>query len=143
VLAYGSANANAEEGKQQEPLPPGETKTFDFFKSEGVNSFPGYAVGFFGEYDENHITYLGAYVAPVTEINYYSRRAYILAYKKLQQDSNLVDDIAKTLEVVKEGDRFKDANLEGKKNNSSKILFYFLDSSLNHPELFKAVLEYL
>lgn len=142
VLAYGSANANAEEGKQAEPLPPGETKTFDFLKSEGEN-FPGYVVGFFGQYDDNHITYLGVYVAPLTEINYYARRAYILTYKKLQQDKNLINDIAKKLGVEKEGERFKDANLEDADNNSSRIFLYFLDASLNHPELFKAVLEYL
>jgi len=142
VLAYGSANANAEEGKQMEPLPPGDTKNFDFLKGDGEN-FPGYVVGFFGQYDENHVTYLGVYVAPLTEINYYARRAYILTYKKLQQDKNLVADIAKKLGVEREGDRFKDANLEDSDNNSSKIFLYFLDASLNHPELFKAVLEYL
>jgi len=142
VLAYGSANANAEEGKQMEPLPPGDNKHFDFLKSEG-DHFPGYVVGFFGEYDDSTVTYLGVYVAPLTEINYYARRAYILTYKKLQQDKNMITDIAKRLGVEKEGDRFKDANLEDVDNNSSRIFLYFLDASLNHPELFKAVLEYL
>jgi len=142
ALAYGSANANAEEGKQQEPLPPGETKTFDFLKGDG-EVFPGYVVGFFGQYDENHVTYLGVYVAPLTEVNYYARRAYILTYKKFQQDQNLVAEIAKKLGVEKEGDRFKDASLEDVDGNSSKIFLYFLEASRNHPELFKAVLEYL
>lgn len=142
VLAYGSANANAEEGKQMEPLPPGELKSFDFLKGDGEN-FPGYVVGFFGEYDENHVTYLGVYVAPLTEINYYARRAYVLTFKKLQQDRNMLTEIGKKLGVERDGDRFKDANLEDVDNNSSKIFLYFLDASLNHPELFKAVLEYL
>jgi len=142
VLAYGSTNANAEDGKQSEPLPPGDTKKFDFLKSDGDN-FPGYVVGFYGQHDENHITYLGVYVAPLTEVNYYARRPYILTFKKMQQDKNLINQVATNLKVEREGERFKDANLEDTDGNSSKILLYFLDSSLNHPELFKAVLEYL
>jgi hypothetical protein len=142
VLAYGSTNANAEDGKQSEPLPPGDTKKFDFLKGDGDN-FPGYVVGFYGEHDENHITYLGVYVAPLTEVNYYARRPYILTFKKMQGDKQLIADVAKNLGVEKDGERFKDANLEDTDGNSSKILLYFLDSSLNHPELFKAVLEYL
>jgi len=142
VLAYGSTNANAEDGKQSEPLPPGETKKFDFLKADGDN-FPGYVVGFYGQHDENHITYLGVYVAPLTEINYYARRPYILTFKKMQQDKNLINQVAANLKVEREGERFKDANLEDTDGNSSKILLYFLDASLNHPELFKAVLEYL
>jgi len=142
VLAYGSANANAEDGKQSEPLPPGDTKKFDFLKGDGEN-FPGYVVGFYGQYDENHITHLGVYVAPLTEVNYYARRPYILTFKKMQHDKKLIEQVATNLKVEKEGERFKDANLEDTDGNSSKILLYFLDSSLNHPELFKAVLEYL
>jgi hypothetical protein len=142
VLAYGSANANAEDGKQSEPLPPGDTKKFDFLKGDGEN-FPGYVVGFYGQYDENHITHLGVYVAPLTEINYYARRPYILTFKKMQQDKKLIETVAQNLKVERDGDRFKEANLEDTDGNSSKILLYFLDSSLNHPELFKAVLEYL
>ena len=143
VLAYGSVNADAEEGKQMEPLPPGETKSFDFLRADGEN-FPGYVVGFFGQYDKNHITYLGVYVAPLTEINFYVRQAYIYTFKKLDQDRrNLVADIAKKLGVERDGDRFKDANLDDADNNSSKMFLYFLDSSINNPELFKAVLEHL
>jgi hypothetical protein len=145
VLAYGSTNANAEDGKQSEPLPPGDTKKFDFLKGDGDN-FPGYVVGFYGQHDENHITYLGVYVAPLTEINYYARRPYILTFKKMQQPQHgkeLITQIAKHLAIEKDGERFKEANLEDTDGNSSKILLYFLDSSLNHPELFKAVLEYL
>jgi len=142
VLAYGSANANAEDGKQSEPLPPGDTKKFDFLKGDGEN-FPGYVVGFYGQYDENHITHLGVYVAPLTEINYYARRPYILTFKKMQQDKKIIETVAENLKVSRDGDRFKEANLEDTDGNSSKILLYFLDSSLNHPELFKAVLEYL
>mmetsp|Transcript_15682 Transcript_15682/g.13381 ORF Transcript_15682/g.13381 Transcript_15682/m.13381 type:complete len:282 (+) Transcript_15682:82-927(+) len=142
VLAYGSTNANAEDGKQSEPLPPGDTKKFDFLKGEGDN-FPGYVVGFYGQYDENHITYLGVYVAPLTEINYYARRPYILTFKKMQNDKALIAEVAKNLSVERDNERFKDANLEDTDGNSSKILLYFLDASLQHPELFKAVLEYL
>lgn len=143
VLAYGSANANAEDGKQNEPLPPGDTKTFDFLKGDGSN-FPGYVVGFYGEYDENYVTFLGVYIAALTEINYYARRPYILTFKKFQQDSNLINQIANTLKVERDTNgRFKGADLEDVDGNSSKILLYFLDASLNHPELFKAVLEYL
>jgi len=145
VLAYGSTNANAEDGKQSEPLPPGDTKKFDFLKGDG-DHFPGYVVGFYGQHDENHITYLGVYVAPLTEINYYARRPYILTFKKMQQPQagkELITQVAKNLNVERDGERFKEANLEDTDGNSSKILLYFLDSSLNHPELFKAVLEYL
>jgi len=145
VLAYGSTNANAEDGKQSEPLPPGDTKKFDFLKGDGDN-FPGYVVGFYGQHDENHITYLGVYVAPLTEVNYYARRPYILTFKKMQQPQagkELIATVAKNLGVERDGERFKEANLEDTDGNSSKILLYFLDSSLNHPELFKAVLEYL
>jgi len=142
VLAYGSANANAEDGKQNEPLPPGDSKSFEFLKSDG-DKFPGYVVGFYGQYDESHITFLGVWVAPLTEINYYARRPYILTFKKFQQDSQLITRVATTLKVHKNGDRYDNADLEDTDQNSSKILLYFLDASLNHPELFKAVLEYL
>mmetsp|Transcript_32643 Transcript_32643/g.29516 ORF Transcript_32643/g.29516 Transcript_32643/m.29516 type:complete len:284 (+) Transcript_32643:73-924(+) len=144
VIAYGSANS--EDGKQSEPLPPGDTKKFDFLKGDGDN-FPGYVVGFYGQYDgkgdNSSITHLGVYIAPLTQINYWSRRPYILAFKKMQEDSSLIDKIANTLEVQKDGDKYKDANLEDTDGNSSKILFYFLQISQHHPELFKAVLEYL
>jgi len=107
------------------------------------DSFPGYVVGFYGQYDENHITHLGVYVASFLEINYYARRPYILTFKKFAADKKMIEQVAKTLGVEKEGDRFKDANLEDVDGNSSKILLYFLDASLNYPELFKGVLEYL
>lgn len=142
VLAYGSNNANAEEGKQSEPLPPGDTQKFQFLKHDN-DTFPGYVVGFYGQYDENHITYLGVYVASFLEINYYARRPYILTFKKFSTDKKLIEQVAKHLGVEKEGDRYKDANLEDVDGNSSKILLYFLDASLNYPELFKGVLEYL
>jgi len=60
-----------------------------------------------------------------------------------QHGKELIAQVAKHLGVEKDGERFKEANLEDTDGNSSKILLYFLDSSLNHPELFKAVLEYL
>jgi len=124
---------------QSEPVPPGETKSFNFLKNET----PGYVVGFFGQYDDNHITQLGVYIASFHEINYYARRPYILLYKKFQTDKNIVNQIAKRIHAERDSDRFKDATLDKKDGNSSKILFYFMDSAINHPELFKAVLEYL
>jgi hypothetical protein len=142
TASYGSGTSRLDEGKNTEPLPPGETKNFNFLKAEGEN-FPGYVVGFYGQYDENHITHLGVYVASFVEINYYARRPYIFTYKKFQQDKNLVNEVAKKLNIEREGDRFKDADFQDKDNNSSKVLFYFLEASSNHPELFKAVLEYL
>jgi len=141
--SYGSGTSRLDEGKQTEPLPPGDTRNFNFLKAEGDNSFPGYIVGFYGQYDENHITHLGVYIASFVEINYYARRPYILTYKKFQQDKNLITEVAKKLNTEREGDRFKEANLQDTDNNSSKILFYFLEASANHPELFKNVLEYL
>jgi len=125
--------------KSNEALPPGETKKHNFLEAEA----PGYVVGFFGQYDEAHITHLGVYIAPYTEINYYARRPFVFLYKKLQQDKGLVNQIATRLGAERDGERFKDANLENKDNNSSRILFYFMESALRHPELFKNVLEYL
>jgi hypothetical protein len=142
VAAFGSTNANAEDGKQNEQFPPGDVKKFDFLKPDG-DQFPGYVVGFYGEFDENYVTYLGVYIASFVEINYYARRPYILTFKKMQTNKELINTVAQTLGVQKDGDRFKDANLDDVDGNSSKILLYFLDASLNHPELFKAVLEYL
>jgi len=40
-----------------------------------------YLIGFYGEYDNDSITYLGAYTASVEHINYYMRRPYIFLYK--------------------------------------------------------------
>lgn len=135
VKAYGSPN-------QTDLPPPGQTKTFSFGKGDS-DSFPGYVVGFYGQMDDNYITHLGVYIAPYTEINYYIRRGYILTYKKMQQDKHLIEKIAKQLGVDKDGERFKDIAIEGGRGHTSKLLLYFLEASLLHPELFKNVLEYL
>lgn len=137
--SYGIGVSKFQDNAQNQPAPPGETVSHKFKKGD----VPHYVVGFYGQFDDSHITQLGVYIAPVTEINYYIRRPLILTYKKIQQDKELVKRIANRLNLQKEGDRYKNANLEREQNNSSRVLLYFLESSANHPELFKAVLEYL
>jgi len=130
--------------RNDEPKPLGTVKSFDFSKPEPGN-ISGYVVGFYGQFDEDFITHLGVYIAPINEINYYTRRGFILLYKKMQQDKGLVEEIAKRLGVEREvgEDRWKDAKIEGTEGHTSRTLFYFLNSALLHPELFKNVLEYL
>jgi len=132
--------------RNEEPKPPGTVKKFDFTKAEPGN-ITGYVVGFYGQFYDDFITHLGVYIAPINEINYYTRRGFILLYKKMQQDKKLVEEIAKRLGVERDDgmrdDRWKDAKLEGAEGHTSKTLFYFLNSALLHPELFKNVLEYL
>lgn len=144
ILVQGSVQTAATTGVEErprDPLPPGETKNFDFSKGTEEN-FPGYVVGFFGQYDDNNVNYLGVYITSLPEINYYSRRPYILTLKKIQQDKNMLEEISKKLGLEREGERFKNATVSDEEA-SSKALLYLIDASLTHPELFKAVLEYL
>jgi hypothetical protein len=137
--SYGVGVSKFQDNANNQPAPPGETVSYKFKKGD----VPQYVVGFYGQFDDSHITQLGVYTAPATEINYYIRRPLILTYKKIQQDKELAKKIAGRLNLQKDGDKYKDAHLEREQSNSSKVLLYFLEASSNHPELFRAVLEYL
>jgi len=66
------------------PLKPKTKKTVNFTDNKE------YLIGFYGEYDNNFITYLGAYTASIAHINYYIRRPYILLYKRTLKDKTLL-----------------------------------------------------
>jgi len=140
VLLYGVQHLQQnEDNKNVAPAPPGEKKMYDFSKD-------GYLIGFYGEYDEEYITYLGAYVAPFSHINYYSRRPYILLYKKTLRDTGLLERIGKELSFEKD-ENGKVKGLEGKEaklsDTSTRVLYYLLDSAVTNPDLFRTTLEYL
>jgi len=141
ILLYGVQHLQQnEDNKNVAPAPPGDKKPFDFSKDST------YLVGFYGEYDDEYITYLGAYVAPFSHINYYSRRPYILMYKKTLKDKELVEKIGRELGFEKDesgkvkGPEGKEAKLS---DSSTRVFFYLLDSTVTNPDLFRTVLEYL
>jgi hypothetical protein len=141
VLLYGVQNLQQnEDNKNVAPAPPGDKKVYDFYTNNS------YLVGFYGEFDDEHITYLGAYTAPFSHINYYSRRPYILMYKKTLKDKELLNNIGKELGFERhenaqvKGNEGKEAKLT---DSSTRVFYYLLDASVTNPDLFRTVLEYL
>lgn len=143
ILCCGDPNNTQEDdagNTKNITLPPGTDKVFDF---TGDN---GYLVGFYGQYDENYVTHLGAYVATYSQIDYYTRRPYILLYKQLQKKKEDVSkQIMTKLGLRRVGEGEDKDKIDGAKINDSskKVLFYLMDASLDYSDLFKSVLEYL
>ena len=129
-----------EDNKNVAGPPPGDKKEYDFYKDNS------YLVGFYGEYDDENITYLGAYTAQISHINYYSRRPYILMYKKILKDKELIGTIGKELNFTKdESGRVKgpDGNEAKLSDSSTRVFYYLLDAATTNPDLLRTVLEYL
>jgi len=106
----------------------------------------GYLVGFFGEYDDESITYLGCYTASFNHINYYSKRPYIFLYKKILSDKTILPKIAADLGFDKdENGRYKGQEGGQAKltDTATRVLFYLLDVSQTNPDLFANTLQYL
>ena len=117
-------------------LPAGKQIIFDFLKEN-----QGFLVGFYGEYDNEYITYLGGYVASIKNINYHIRRPYIIGYKMLLKDKEVGSEIRKKLGIeYNENGKIKEAKLN---DNSSKVLYYLYDAGATNYDLVRNVFEYL
>jgi hypothetical protein len=120
---------------QQAQAPPGKKVTIDFAK-EG-----GYLVGFYGQYDGEYITHLGGYVAPFKHIQYYIRRPYIIGYKMLSKNKDILEEVSKKLQIERdEVGRIKDPKLSDK---SSRVFYYLCETAANNYDLFRHVIDYL
>ena len=144
ILCCGDPNNTQEDelgNKKNVTLPVGTDKVFDFTKAPNEKEEGGYLVGFYGQYDGDYITYLGAYVATYSQIHYYCRRPYILLYSHLKESAQSTKQIEKLLNLK----RLQNGKIDGARidDKSPKILFYLMDSSLRYRDLFKSVLDYL
>jgi len=72
-------------------------------------------IGFYGEYDNDSITYLGAYTASIEHINYYMRRPYIFLYKQSLKNKEVLKSCGDELKIVRLSD--------GKIQKEKKICF--------------------
>jgi len=131
LISCGIQNVDSQDNK----LPPGKKVSFDFAKDGG------YLVGFYGQYNGEYITHLGGYVAPFKHLNYHIRRPYIVGYKILAKNKEILEEVGKKLGVQRdEFGRVKDAKLN---DNSSKVFYYLCDSGANNYDLFRNVVDYL
>ena len=135
VCIYGQGNDTSQKA------PVGICHNFNFV--DGRTSVPGYVVGFYGEYTRSKISYLGVYIASISDINYFTKRPYYIMYKMVQDNPQMLAEIGDKLGVVKQGSKYLNTTLDCTEDNSTKTCLYFLDAARNYPELFKAVTEYL